>query len=138
LVENLIASANACDMAAFHDADVGFHRRIWEMAGNEYLRLCLETVSLRLFVFSVLDRGSKLPTETHAAAEQHRGILAGLLSGNAAQVREAYLMHTVNYWNAQYGVNPHAERLLPAFLPSSKPDPATATLGTGRKPPEFT
>ena len=112
LVDGLIASANAGDMAAFHDADVAFNRRIWEMAGNEYLRLCLETVSLRLFVFSVLDRGSKLPAENQAAAEQHKGILAGLLSGDPAAAREAYLAHTVNYWNAHYNVGLSPERLI--------------------------
>jgi DNA-binding GntR family transcriptional regulator len=112
LVDRLTRSAEACDMAAFHDADVEFHRRIWEMAGNEYLRLCLETVSLRLFVFSVLDRGSRLPRDNRAAAEQHRGILAGLLSGDAAQASRAYLTHTVNYWNAHYGLNVDLEQLL--------------------------
>jgi DNA-binding GntR family transcriptional regulator len=114
LVESLIASAEAGDMAAFHDADVGFHRRIWEMAGNEYLRLCLETVSLRLFVFSVLDRGSKLRMESHAAGQQHRGILAGLLSGDPVKARDAYLAHTVHYWNAHYDLNLGAPRLVPA------------------------
>ncbi len=110
IVNSLVASAEAGDMAAFHDADVAFHRRVWEMAGNEYLRLCLETVSLRLFVFSVLDRGSKLRNENHAAAEQHKGILAGLLSGDPAQAREAYLAHTVHYWNAHYGLDLDVER----------------------------
>lgn len=114
LVDALIVSADASDMAGFHDADVAFHRRIWEMAGNEYLRLCLETVSLRLFVFSVLDRGGKLQCENHAAAEQHKGILSGLLSGNPARAREAYLLHTVDYWNAHYGMDLDVNRLVPA------------------------
>jgi DNA-binding GntR family transcriptional regulator len=104
VVEELVRSAENMDIAAFHDADVAFHRRIWEMAGNEYLRLCLETVSLRLFVFSVLDRGTRLPVESRAAAEQHKGILAGLLSGDAKKAREAYLNHTARYWNAHYSL----------------------------------
>ena len=81
------------------------------MSGNEYLRLCLETVSLRLFVFSVLDRGSSLSIENQAAAEQHKGILAGLLSGEAEKAREAYLTHTVRYWNTHYGCDLNADRL---------------------------
>jgi DNA-binding GntR family transcriptional regulator len=139
LVESLISSANECDMAAFHDADVAFHRRIWEMAGNEYLRLCLETVSLRLFVFSVLDRGSKLPTDNHAAAEQHKGILAGLLSRDPARAREAYLTHTIKYWNAQYNLNLNfdRERLIPGSPASSTQDlEATGHLnGSLSRPP---
>lgn len=114
LVNSLVASAEAGDMPSFHDADVAFHRRIWDMAGNEYLRLCLETVSLRLFVFSVLGRGSKLKVENHAAAEQHKGILAGLLTGDAKTAREAYLRHTVNYWNSHYELDLDPESLIPA------------------------
>jgi DNA-binding GntR family transcriptional regulator len=123
LVDSLTVSADSCDMASFHDADVAFHRRIWEMAGNEYLRLCLETVSLRLFVFSVLDRGSRLPGDNHAAAAQHRGILAGLLSGDPAKAREAYLTHTVNYWNTHYDLNLNANQFssVPTQLRHSVP-----------------
>lgn len=113
-VESLVASANEGNMAAFHDADVALHRRIWDMADNEHLSRCLETVSLRLFVFSVLDRGNRLPAENQAAAEQHKGILAGLLSGDPAKAREAYLSHTVNYWNAHYEVHLNEKTLMPA------------------------
>jgi DNA-binding GntR family transcriptional regulator len=111
LVKKLVQSAEASDMPAFHDADVAFHRRIWDMAGNEYLRLCLETVCLRLFVFSTLGRGARLKQENHAAAEQHKGILAGLLSGNAATARQAFLNHTANYWNSHYGLDLDPKRL---------------------------
>src|ERR1035438_3804456 len=40
----------------FHDCDVSFHRKIWWLAGNEFLRDILETVTFRLFVFSVVGR----------------------------------------------------------------------------------
>jgi DNA-binding GntR family transcriptional regulator len=118
LVDKLVASVESSDMAAFHEADVAFHRRVWDMAGNEYLRLCLETVSLRLFVFSVLERGPKLASENRAAAEQHRGILAGLLSGDPAKAREAYLSHTTHYWNQHYGLELNPQNLIPASPPA--------------------
>lgn len=119
LVDKLVASVDTSDMAAFHEADVAFHRRVWDMAENEYLRLCLETVSLRLFVFSVLGRGPKLASENQAAAEQHRGILAGLLSGDPAKARDAYLTHTANYWNRHYGLELNSQNLVPATTPVS-------------------
>jgi hypothetical protein len=46
----------AGDVKNFHECDVAFHRKIWELAGNDYLRDTLEAVTFRLFVFSVVDR----------------------------------------------------------------------------------
>ncbi len=105
LVNRLRTSAAQSDMAAFHEADVAFHRRVWDLAGNEYLRMCLETVSLRLFVFSVLGRGAKLAVESHAAVKQHEGMLAGILSGNTTKARNAFLSHTLQYWNTHYDLH---------------------------------
>jgi DNA-binding GntR family transcriptional regulator len=106
------------DVKIFHDCDVAFHRKIWELAGNEYLRDTLETVTFRLFVFSVVGRWPHNPkaiSERLAAVEEHLGILEGLRTRDRHLARQAFVKQTVQYWNMQYGLNLDEQELsLPA------------------------
>jgi DNA-binding GntR family transcriptional regulator len=91
----------------FHDCDVAFHRKIWELAGNEYLRDMLETITIRLFVFSVVGRWPDNPKamgERLAAVQQHLGILEGLKTRDRHLARQMFVKQTVQYWNMQYGL----------------------------------
>jgi len=106
------------DVQVFHDCDVAFHRKIWELAGNEYLRNTLETVTFRLFVFSVVGRWPNHPkamSERLAAVQEHLGILEGLRTRDRCLARQAFVKQTVQYWNMQYGLNLDEQELsLPA------------------------
>jgi DNA-binding GntR family transcriptional regulator len=91
----------------FHDCDVSFHRKIWELAGNEYLRDALEAISFKLFVFSVVDRWPGNPKafgERIAAVQQHLAILEGLRSRDKQTARKVFIKQTIEYWNTQYGL----------------------------------
>jgi DNA-binding GntR family transcriptional regulator len=97
----------AMDVRHFHDCDVAFHRKIWELAANEYLRDTLEAVTFRLFVFSVVGRwpgNSKAISERIAAVQQHLAILEGLRTRNKHVARQVFVKQTIQYWNAQYGL----------------------------------
>lgn len=107
IVDTMADTETDQDVRRFHDCDVMFHRIIWETAGNPYLQDLLETITFRLFVFSVVGRWPHNPdaaTERHAAVQQHRGILDGLRSRDPVEARRAYVAHTVDYWNKQYGL----------------------------------
>lgn len=98
----------------FHDSDVAFHRKIWELAGNEFLRDTLESITIRLFVFSVVGRwpdNPKAMSERLAAVQQHLGILEGLKTRDKHLARQAFVKQTVQYWNIQYGLNLDAQEL---------------------------
>lgn len=100
-------SMAATEVKHFHDCDSTFHRKIWELAGNEYLREALEAISFKLFVFSVVDRWADNPTamrERVAAVQQHLAILEGLRSRNPQTARRIFIKETVQYWNVQYGL----------------------------------
>jgi len=102
------------DVKSFHESDVSFHRKIWELAGNEYLRSTLETVTFRLFVFSIVDRwpgNPKAMSERLAAVQEHVGILEGLRSGDKKVARKAFIKQTVQYWNAQYALGINEEEM---------------------------
>jgi DNA-binding FadR family transcriptional regulator len=99
------SNSNKMNVKQFHDCDVSFHRRIWSLAGNEFLRHTLETITFRLFVFSVVGRWSNNPRaldESLASVQQHLGILQGLRTRDKNLARQAFIRHTVQYWNAQY------------------------------------
>lgn len=105
---------DGADVKNFHDCDVSFHRKIWDLAENEYLRDTLETVTIRLFVFSVVGRwpgNPKAMSERLAAVQQHLGILEGLRTRDKALARKAFIENTVHYWNAQYGLELNEEGL---------------------------
>jgi DNA-binding GntR family transcriptional regulator len=122
LVMTMAGTGRDIDVKSFHDCDVLFHRKIWEMAANEYLQDCLEIISFRLFVFSIVGRWPDTPnamSERIAAVQQHLGILEGIRTGNSQIARQAYVKHTVQYWNMQYGLELDEEDILVGGLPES-------------------
>lgn len=108
IVATMVDTERDQHIRRFHDCDVLFHRKIWDTAGNPYLRQLLETISFRLFVFSVVGRWPDSPNtaaERHAAIEQHVRILDGLRTRDPAAARAAYIAQTATYWNEQYGLS---------------------------------
>jgi DNA-binding GntR family transcriptional regulator len=117
LVRTMAGTGTEIDVRNFHDCDVLFHRRIWELADNEYLHELLEKITFRLFVFSVVGRWPDAPnalSERIAAVQQHMGILEGIRTRDAQKARQQFVKHTVQYWNQQYGLNLVESELLMA------------------------
>jgi DNA-binding GntR family transcriptional regulator len=104
LVNAMGAAAEAFDLGAFHKADMTFHRRVWALAGNEYLANALELVAFRLFAFVLIQRRPEAQNEFVAATEQHRAILAGLCSRDPGVARQAFVSSTQKFWWEHHGV----------------------------------
>jgi DNA-binding GntR family transcriptional regulator len=115
IVDNMAAAEHDANFKRFHDSDVTFHRKIWQISGNEYLQDLLETITFRLFVFSIVGRWPDNPNalrERTAAVRQHIGILDGIRSGDPRRAKRAFVANTVEYWNMQYGLDLDGEELL--------------------------
>ncbi len=115
LVMTMAGTERSGDARKFHDCDVSFHRAIWELAGNAYLSELLETITFRLFVFSIVGRWDDKPNATSeriAAVRQHLSILEGIRSGDPHRARLDFVRNTVNYWNEQYGLKLREEEML--------------------------
>ena len=115
LVMTMAGTGRDVDVKSFHDSDVLFHRKIWELADNEYLHDLLEMITFRLFVFSVVGRWPDAPnamSERIAAVQQHLAILEGIRTGSSQLARQAFVKHTVQYWNQQYGLELMEEDML--------------------------
>jgi DNA-binding GntR family transcriptional regulator len=120
IVMTMAGTGKDLDVKNFHDCDVLFHRKIWELAGNKYLQDSLETITFRLFVFSIVGRWPEAPNamrERLSAVQQHLGILEGIRTGNSRMARQAYVKHTVQYWNTQYGLDINEEDMLIENVP---------------------
>ena len=119
LVMVMAGTGSDLDVKSFHDCDVLFHRKLWELAGNDYLQDVLEKISFRLFVFSVVGRWPNTPNamgERIAAVRQHLGILEGIRTRDSMLARQAFVTHTVQYWNLQYGLDLNEEDMLVSSL----------------------
>jgi DNA-binding GntR family transcriptional regulator len=118
IVTTMASNERSRDTAVFHDCDVLFHRTIWTLADNEYLSELLETITFRLFVFSIVGRWPGTPNakaERIAAVRQHRSILDGIKTGNPQKARRAFVKSTVEYWNERYGLKLNKENMLIEF-----------------------
>jgi DNA-binding GntR family transcriptional regulator len=107
LVKTMAGKNKSDDNKLFHDCDVLFHRTIWEIAENPYLAEMLETITFRLFVFSIVGRWDNQPrtvVERKASVKQHQNILEGLQTRNAKRARKMFVESTVNYWNTHYSL----------------------------------
>ena len=105
MVDAMEKAANELDLAVFHKNDLMFHRKIWDLAGNEYLVLALERVVFCLFAFVLLQRSRDSSNEFLAAVQQHREILAGLRSGDPKTAREAFVRSTMKFWGEKHQVS---------------------------------
>src|SRR5581483_655379 len=105
LVVRMGSAAEAGDLKGFHENDVMFHRAIWDLADNAYLKSMLEGVAFRLFVFSVVGPRPNKRNANLASVQQHVGILAGLTTRDAGQARRAFVSQTLKYWNEHYSLD---------------------------------
>jgi DNA-binding GntR family transcriptional regulator len=96
LVKDMEVAAAECDRRRFYNADLSFHRTIWNLAGNNYLTTALSRIAFSLLA-SVLSNQTEFAYQK--AVEQHRFILNGLLSGNAGQARDVFVKGTLDFWS---------------------------------------
>ena len=77
------------DMEAFYQADVEFHRRLWQLSGNEYLSQMLEQIVVPLFAFFiVVNLHPSHKTESILEAVMaHERILKAIEKGSAEQAK---------------------------------------------------
>ena len=71
------AAAQTLDLDQFYQNDLAFHRKLWEVSGNEYLVECLERIVAPLFAFFLMK--DRRPGESYlVSAAQHEKIVEAL------------------------------------------------------------
>jgi DNA-binding GntR family transcriptional regulator len=73
-------------------ADLAFHRFIWERSGNRTLYTMLDQLSVPLFAFVSIVRGMQRENLADVV-ESHEGLVEALRSGERAAIRKALRQH---------------------------------------------
>ncbi len=90
IVAKMRESALAVDLTEFYEHDLAFHRKIWEIAGNQYLIGALERVVSPLFAFFLM-KTPRLRGTYEASASSHGLLVDALEKGPPETVRA--MMH---------------------------------------------
>jgi DNA-binding GntR family transcriptional regulator len=91
--------AQAHDLDQFYQNDLAFHRKLWEMSGNEYLVECLERIVAPLFAFFLMK--DRRPGESYLfSAAQHAKIVEALPKLSGAKLR-ALMRNSVSEWKSE-------------------------------------
>ena len=73
-------------------ADLAFHRLIWERSGNRTLYSMLDQLSVPLFAFVSIERGTQRRNLADVV-ESHEGIVEALRRGERGAIRKALRQH---------------------------------------------
>ena len=86
-IRNMERAAVDVDLTLFYEADLAFHRKIWDLSDNPYLTDALERVVVPLFAFFLM-KTSRRRNSYVESASMHAAIVEALPHKNAAELRE--------------------------------------------------
>lgn len=87
LIGRMTKSAKELNLNEFYDADLQFHRKLWDLAGNSYLSDTLERVVVPLFAFFVMKTRREKESYIESAA-MHARIVEALDVKSTPELRE--------------------------------------------------
>lgn len=79
-------AAQALDLDQFYEYDLAFHRKLWELSGNEYLVDCLERLVVPLFAFFMMKNRRERQSYL-ASAAKHAELVEALPHLTKARLR---------------------------------------------------
>ena len=86
-IRNMEQAAIDLDLNLFYEADLAFHRKIWDLSDNPYLTDALERVVVPLFAFFLM-KTSRRRNSYVESASMHAAIVEALPQKSAAELRE--------------------------------------------------
>jgi len=86
-IARMETAAKELDLTTFYEADLAFHRKIWNLSDNPYLADALERVVVPLFAFFLM-KTSRRRASYVESAEMHAKIVEALPAKSAAALRE--------------------------------------------------
>ncbi|MBI1766369.1 MAG: GntR family transcriptional regulator [Acidobacteria bacterium] len=93
------AGAQAHDLDQFYQYDLAFHRKLWEVSGNEYLVECLERIVVPLFAFFLMK--DRRPRESYLlSVAQHEKIVELLPKLSGTKLR-LLMLDSISDWRTE-------------------------------------
>jgi DNA-binding GntR family transcriptional regulator len=91
--------AQAHNLDQFYQSDLAFHRKLWEISGNDYLVECLERIVAPLFAFFLMK--DRRPSGSYLlSAAQHEKIVEALPNLGGKKLR-AMMRNSVSDWKTE-------------------------------------
>ena len=109
IIERMKRAARALDLDQFYEADLAFHRKLWEMSDNPYLVDALERIVTPLFAFFVMKTSHERDSYVDSALA-HEKIVSALPRMSAAGLRKL-MKESIEGWKDDM-----LNRLLPEDL----------------------
>ena len=99
ITANMRKGAQALNLDQFYQNDLAFHRKLWEMSGNEYLVECLERIVMPLFAFFLMK--DRRPRESYlVSVAQHEKIVESLPRLSGAKLR-VLMRDSISDWRTE-------------------------------------
>ena len=99
ITQKMKEGAQALNLELFYQNDLAFHRKLWEMSGNEYLVECLERIVVPLFAFFLMK--DRRPRESYlVSVAQHEKIVESLPRLSAAKLR-VLMRGSISDWRTE-------------------------------------
>ena len=99
ITEKMRERAQALDLDQFYQNDLAFHRKLWEVSGNEYLVECLERIVVPLFAFFLMK--DRRPRESYLiSVVQHEKIVESLPKLSGAKLR-VQMRDSISDWRTE-------------------------------------
>jgi DNA-binding GntR family transcriptional regulator len=86
-IRKMEQAAKAVELTTFYEADLAFHRKIWNLSDNPYLADALERVVVPLFAFFLMKTSRRRKSYVESAS-MHAAIVEALPVKSAAELRE--------------------------------------------------
>ncbi len=86
-IRTMEQAARTLDLNLFYEADLAFHRKLWNLSDNPYLADALERVVVPLFAFFLM-KTSRRSSSYVESASMHASIVEALPDKSAAELRE--------------------------------------------------
>jgi len=84
-----LTAARSVSRRAYYDADLAFHRTIWELADNRYLVKALNQIVLPIFAFLVIQLQKQPAFENDKNDLEHKEIADRMLANDVAGAKKA-------------------------------------------------
>ena len=78
IVEKMRGAAGHSDVQSFYEADLEFHRTIWELSGNRHLAKALDITVVPLFAFFIMKNPSDSVSQLLDSAEWHGRVVEAI------------------------------------------------------------
>jgi DNA-binding GntR family transcriptional regulator len=115
IVRTMDSAVKALNLANFQKADVEFHRKVWNLSGNEYIGAALERVLFGLLAFGLVGQHGA-DTGLAEAVETHKQVVEGLRSRDPKQARSVFIAAIVQDWKKSRQVEVDLTGLAAPFM----------------------